>query len=347
MSLESPLFKFNNPSSITQILEGAFRAREHLIDPKHESAYRLFSGFYEGFPELVVDVYSRTILLFNYAPEPELLQPVIREVTGVIRDRYPWLRTGIIKPRRAPAPAARRGSLLFGDTPDDFVCENGVYYAVDLLLDQDASFYLDTRILRSWAKEELSDKRILNTFAYTGSLGVAASAGGASRVLHIDLSRNSLEMAKRSYRLNQIPVSEDDFHPGDFWLQMSRLRLDGELFDCAIIDAPYFAVSKKGTVDLASNSERLINKVRPLVAHDGLLVVVNNALYVSGAQFMAVLDRICSSGYAKVEKLIPVPEDITGYPDTRVRNPPSNPAPFNHSTKIAVLRIFRKDRRTV
>ena len=338
--------KNDSQTSILQRLEAAVQSRDHLIDSEHHSAYRLFSGFYEGYPELVVDVYSRTVVIFNYATEPDTLNYFIREATDYLRDRFPWLRTGVIKPRNAPTPVARRGRLLFGDSPDEFVLENGVYYAVDLLLDQDASLYLDTRILRSWAKSALSGQKILNTFAYTGSLGVAANAGGASRVLHIDLNRKALNIAKRSYILNRLPVGDDDFQAGDFWSQTNRLRLAETLFDCAIIDSPYLAVSKKGTVDLISGSERLINKVRPLVAHGGWLVVVNNALFVSGKKFIAVLDQICSSGYAAIEDLIPVPEDITGYSDTRVRNPPTDPTPFNHSTKIAILRIARKDKRT-
>jgi 23S rRNA (cytosine1962-C5)-methyltransferase len=346
VSQELSLPKNDSRSSILQRLEAAVHARTHLIDSEHNSSYRLFSGFYEGYPELVVDVYSRTVVIFNYAAEPDTLNPLIREATGYLRDRFPWLRAGVIKPRNARTPAARRGRLLFGDLPDETVIENGVNYAIDLLLDQDASLYLDTRILRSWAKAALSGKKILNTFAYTGSLGVAACAGGASRVLHIDLNRKALIIAKRSYILNRLPVGENDFQAGDFWSQTNRLRLAGTLFDCAIIDAPYLAVSKKGTVDLISGSERLINKVRPLVADGGWLVVVNNALFVSGEQFIAVLDRICSSGYAAMEEIIPVSEDVTGYSDTRVRNPPTDPAPFNHSTKIAILRIARRDKRT-
>jgi len=36
------------------------------------------------------------------------------------------------------------------------------------------------------------------------------------------------------------------------------------------------------------------------------------------------------------------PPDCTGFPITRVRLPIVNPAPFNHATKIAVLRVLRK-----
>ncbi|WP_345298120.1 hypothetical protein [Candidatus Villigracilis affinis] len=44
----------------------------------------------------------------------------------------------------------------------------------------------------------------------------------------------------------------------------------------------------------------------------------------------------------KIRELIPVPEDFTGYPETRQGNPVTNPAPFNHSTKIAILDVKRK-----
>jgi 23S rRNA (cytosine1962-C5)-methyltransferase len=37
--------------------------------------------------------------------------------------------------------------------------------------------------------------------------------------------------------------------------------------------------------------------------------------------------------------------DVTGYPKTVVEAPLVDPAPFNHPTKIALLRAFRKDER--
>ncbi len=38
--------------------------------------------------------------------------------------------------------------------------------------------------------------------------------------------------------------------------------------------------------------------------------------------------------------------DCAGFLKTRIGSPPADPAPFNHSTKIAVLRVRRKDGRT-
>jgi 23S rRNA (cytosine1962-C5)-methyltransferase len=55
-----------------------------------------------------------------------------------------------------------------------------------------------------------------------------------------------------------------------------------------------------------------------------------------------VLEALCTDGYLSITSLIPVPEDVAGFPSTIRGKPPADPAPFNHSTKIAVLRVQRK-----
>ena len=267
----------------------------------------------------------------------------MEQASELLRTRLPWLRAIVLKPRKAADPEARRGRLVFGETVDRRVREHGVWYALDLLLNQDASLYLDTRNLRAWAIERLGGASVLNTFAYTGSLGVAARAAGARRVVHADLNRQFLNVAKSSYTLNGFPIHKADFIGGDFWTKMNALKRQGELFDCVFVDPPFFSATSKGTVDLVTQSHRVLNKVRPLVADGGWLVAINNALFVSGAEYMQLLERLCADGYLSLESLVPVPTDFTGYPGTRANDEPVSPAPFNSSTKIAVLRVRRKD----
>ena len=154
--------------------------------------------------------------------------------------------------------------------------------------------------------------------------------------------RQFLNQAKTSYSLNGFPIHKADFLTGDFWPQISRLKRAGERFDCVFLDPPFFSTTSRGVVDLAENSAWLINKVRPLINDGGRLVSVNNALYVSGNAYMEDLERLCADGYLKISELIPVPEDFMGYPDTRSGMPITDPAPFNHSTKIAVMEVRRK-----
>ena len=328
--------------SIPVLLEKVLAAREPFFDAGHRTAFRLFNGFLEGCPDLVIDLYAATAVLHNYAEEPDRGLPQVREAQAFLQERLPWLRAGIVKTRNSPAAEEKRGKLLFGEAPDRKVQEHGVWYALDLTMNRDASLYLDTHNLRLWAIQHLRAKTVLNTFAYTGSLGVAAQAGGAARVVHLDLNRQFLNLAKTSYTLNGFPIHKEDFLVGDFWSQVNRLKRAGERFDCVLVDPPFFSATPKGVLDLNTDSARLINKVRPLINDGGWLVSVNNALYVSGKEYLQTLEALCADGYLKIADLIPVPEDFTGYAGTRSGAPVTDPAPFNHSTKITVLEVRRK-----
>jgi len=334
--------------SITSWLAPALAARADLLDARHETAFRLFNGFDEDYPDLVIDLYARTVVIHNYADEPEDAQVAIGQAQAFLRAELPWINAIVVKTRNASRTerAARCGVIVYGERVDRRVRDPGgeIWYALDLLLNRDASLYLDTRNLRRWATNHLKGKAVLNTFAYTGSLGVAAQAGGASRVVHLDRNRAFLNIAKTSYTLNGFPIHKADFLAGDFFTQVSHLRRAGTLFDCVFVDPPFFSTTSKGTVNLVSESHRIINKVRPLVADGGHLIAINNALFVSGAEYIQTLESLCADGYLSIEELIPVPPDFTGYPRTIVRplRAPVDPAPFNHSTKIAALRVRRK-----
>jgi 23S rRNA (cytosine1962-C5)-methyltransferase len=186
----------------------------------------------------------------------------------------------------------------------------------------------------------MDGRTVLNTFAYTGSLGVAAAAGGARRVVQLDLSRQFLNLAKESYTLNGLPIHKEDFVAADFFPAVSQLKRTGETFDCVLIDPPFFSTTSKGKVDQVHESARLINKVRPLVSDGGTLVAINNALYVSGREYMQTLEDLCQDGYLSIRELVPVPDDMVGY--HQVHGPVTDPSPFNHSTKIVVLDVKRK-----
>lgn len=315
-------------------------ARSSFFDDRNESAFRLFNGFTEGEPDLVLDVYGSTLVIQNYAKEPTQGRVFVEQAAQILRDKLSWLRAGIVKTRNSDLHEQRRGQLLFGETPDARIKEHNVWYSIDLTMNRDSSFYLDTRHLRKWLIENIHGKTVLNTFAYTGSLGVAALAGGAKRVVQHDLNRQFLNVAKTSYTFNGFRIHKQDFITADFFTLAAKLKRTGETFDCVIIDPPFFSTTSKGKVDQVHESARLINKIRPLINDGGMLIAINNALYVSGKEYMQTLEALCKDRYLSIRELIPIPEDVIGY--NQARAPITDPTPFNHSTKIAVLDVKRK-----
>lgn len=327
----------------TELIENALAFRAPFFDERHETAFRLFNGFSEGKPDLVIDLYARTIVIHNYADKPQQGVASVHEAQQFLPERLPWIKSIVVKTRNSQDPQQKRGSVVCGETPDRKILENGVWYAIDPMINRDASLYLDTRNVRLWASQRLKDKSVLNTFAYTGSLGVAARAGGATRVVQLDLNRRFLNVAKTSYTLNGFPINKDDFQAGDFWPQINRLKASKDLFDCVFLDPPIYSATTRGVLDLAQSYKRLINKVRPLINNDGYLVAINNALFVSGAAYMKEIESVCADGYLAIEELIAVPADFIGAPQEPLVPSVTDPAPFNHSTKIVVLKVRRKN----
>ena len=331
-----------NTALITDLLDGAIAARQELMDTRHETAFRLFNGFSEGCPTLVIDIYGSTAILNDYTELTAAPAPLVQAVCHHLKTRLPWIRVILLKTRNGKTEAEKRGVILSGTGCNRRVKEHTVWYAVDLCMNRDASLYLDTRNLRHWALRSLKGKTVLNTFAYTGSLGVAALAGGAARVVQLDLNREFMKLAEESYALNGLPNNKGNIRTGDFWPQVNQMKHDGERFDCVFLDPPIFSATPKGVVDLAADSARLINKIRPLINDGGVLVAINNALFLSGKAYLETLTALCADGCLRLTELIPVPPDCTGYPQTMVGAPVTDPAPFNHATKIALLEVRRK-----
>ncbi len=281
-------------------------------------------------PKLVVERYAATWVFADHSAEG-----IYRETVASLAGKVPGAL--LYKWRNSRNFRERNGVILYG-TPDGEIVENGVKYAVDLTLNQDTSFYADTRNLRKYLLENSAGKRVLNTFAYTGSLGVAALAGKADHVVQTDLSGKFLALAKRSLELNGLDADKMEVVEGNFFPVISAFKKSGRRFDTVILDPPFFSQSSKGTVDLLKFPVALVNKVRPVVADGGEIIMVNNALYLSGAEFIAAADGLCDGKYLLRAEMISIPEDFCG--DVSAV---ADPAPFNHPTKIIVFKVRRKN----
>lgn len=321
----------------------SFQLRQEEKSLADCEAYRLFNGFFEGLPGLVIDRYANTIVIKNHNRQPETQKDSIELIVQFLTNEMPEIDSILLKTRHSNDPEERKGRFLRGQTLPVEIKEHNVHYALDLRLNQDDSFYLDTRNLRTWLRQNSQDKRVLNFFAYTGSLGIAALDGKAAEVLQTDSNNDFLALVERSQKLNRYPDTMQIWK-SDYFKAVSRLKQSNALFDIVILDAPFFSQSRFGGVDLQNENISLINKARPLVAHEGRMVVINNSLFVPGSQVINEISQLSQSGYLSLDQIIEIPPDITGYPPSIQTAPPTDPTPFNHPTKISILRITRKDK---
>ena len=278
-------------------------------------------------PKVVIERFADTVVITDHTPDG-MYRAAASELDLTSSLLYKWKNSRNFRERNGIALAGK---------PDEFIIEHGVKYAIALTLNQDCSFYGDTRNLRKYLIENSANKTVLNTFAYTGSLGIAALAGNAAQVTQTDLSGKFLTLAGKSMELNGFDADKMEIVEGNFFPVMSAFKKSGRQFDTVILDPPFFSQSSKGTVDLLNNPVGLVNKVRPLVRDGGKIIMVNNALYLSGKDFLAAADELCDGKYLTRGGQIDIPEEYCN-----AAQQVADPAPFNHSTKIIVFNVTRK-----
>ncbi len=145
----------------------------------------------------------------------------------------------------------------------------------------DSGLFLDHRPLRRRVFDGADGLRVLNLFAYTGSVGVFAGLGGAREVVNVDLSPNYLQWAEENHALNGLDdPARYRFVRADA-LELLRdpglFSLVGK-FDLVIFDPPSFSNSSKmrETLDIQRDHAGLIGAVLRLLAEEGLLLFSTN-----------------------------------------------------------------------
>ena len=85
-----------------------------------------------------------------------------------------------------------RTNILHGNDTRVICHEQALKFTVNLDSPHNPGLYLDARDARAWLCDNSSDRRILNLFAFTGSLGLSSAYGKAAEVIHLDRSKELL-----------------------------------------------------------------------------------------------------------------------------------------------------------
>lgn len=121
-----------------------------------------------------------------------------------------------------------------------------------------------------------SNVKVLNLFAYTGAMSVAALKEGAS-VTHVDSSRGMIDWAKENVKLNNLEDRPIRFLVDDCIKFIKREIRRGNKYDVIIMDPPSYGKGANGEVwSLEKDLYNLINLCQELVSDTPILFMVNS-----------------------------------------------------------------------
>ena len=311
-------------------LAAAFEGRADLMARllgEQTDAYRLFHGSVEGVPGLTVDRYGDQLLVqtFHRALSPAEF--------AVLEGYYAEVLPGLlpIYNDRSQANSRIRNSLageykVAAHTPR-VIHELGVSYQYQARHEgQDPWLFLDLRAGRRRVMAEAADKSVLNLFAYTCGVGIAAAKAGARFVVNVDFAESSLKLGKENGRLNDLPLRPRFVHSDVFAAvrQLAGLgqpevvrgkrlppfpKLEPQQFDLVFLDPPRYAKSPFGVVDLVNDYPALFKPALLATAEGGTLICCNNVAEVDRDAWLDQLQRSARKAGREVREVEWIPPE--------------------------------------
>jgi len=285
----------------------------------HTSAIRLVHGESDGIPAVVVDRFADTLVVSSYSAGADGLARYAARALDPASPVVGPARHVVLRPahlRHAPAEPAR---ILRGAPPEvvHFV-ENGLTLAVDIASGQKTGTYLDLRGLRrEIASAPLQGARVLNLFAYTGTLGCAAAAAGAATIVQVDASERALAFAAAHHASQPLATSASGSTSFRFVVADVFEWLPGftdEPFDLVIVDPPAMTTRAAQVPSVLAGYRKLYRAAARLVRPGGILVAACCTSRIERAVFQRTVREALGERFTLQREIAPEPDHPVGFP---------------------------------
>jgi len=278
----------------------AMTLRRRVISSQTD-AYRLINAEGDGCPGLIVDVYRDTLAISITTAGMEKQRSSILDVlinTGRPASIY---EQSVGRSRRLEGLEERK-ETVYGPSPESPVriSENGFVFDVDVKNGQKTGFFLDQRVNREKVGRLSRGAAVLNCFCYTGAFSVYCAAGGARKVVSLDISKSAIAQAAHHLSQNGFSPQEHPVLDADVF---DYVRDVPDRFDIIILDPPAFAKTKRD-VDRATRGYKEINlqALRHLPS-GGLLATFSCSNFIDEALFDRVVAGAARDAQAEVQLL--------------------------------------------
>ena len=263
------------------------------------SCCRVIFGEADGFPGLTVDRFSDILVTQTLSVGMEKIKDVVfpllvQVLRADVQDiRCIYERNDVAIRELEGLPQNKGWYPLEGETPPlstvTEICENGIFYRVDVEIGQKTGFFLDQKYNRLAVAKLAKGKRVLDCFTHTGSFALNAAMGGAAHVTAVDISASAIAMAKANAERNGL-IDRMDFLTADVFDLLPELASRGKApYDFIILDPPAFTKSRK-TVDSAQRGYKEINlRALKLLPRGGYFATASCSHFMPSEQFVRML----------------------------------------------------------
>ena len=280
-------------------LQYAWNYRKTVMGEQDVSCCRVIFGEADGFPGLTVDKFSNYLVTQTLSVGMECIKDMLFPLLVQVLEEDGQTIDGLFE-RNDVAIRALEGmeqgkgwipleGKAIPASPVTEICENGVYYSVDVENGQKTGFFLDQKYNRLAVAKLAKGKKVLDCFTHTGSFALNAAFGGAEHVTAVDVSAAAIDMAKANAVRNGLD-GRMDFVVADVFDLLPKLEAEGKKpYDFIILDPPAFTKSRK-TVKNAEKGYKEINlRALRLLPRGGYFATASCSHFMPSELFVKML----------------------------------------------------------
>ena len=277
-------------------IQYAWDYRKTVLDAEDLACCRVIFGEADGFPGLTVDRFSDLLVTQTLSVGMERLKDMIFPLLAEVLRADGQTISGIFE-RNDAAIRSLEGLeqgkgwyVLPGETAPKSavteICENGIYYAVDVENGQKTGFFLDQKYNRRAVARLAKGRRVLDCFTHTGSFALNAALGGAEHVTAVDVSESAIAMAEVNAKRNGLD-GRMDFVAADVFELLPTIK-KGD-YDFIILDPPAFTKSRKTAKNAEKGYKEINLRALKALPRGGYFATASCSHFMPAEQFEKML----------------------------------------------------------
>ncbi|CAG5081613.1 class I SAM-dependent rRNA methyltransferase [Parvicella tangerina] len=242
-----------------------------FIDNNETTIFRLCHAEGDGMPGLVIDMYHGTAIIQCHSIGMWLIREQIVEALKInLGDQLLAVYDKSAETLPYKADIEPENGYLHGE--DNAIkkgFEYGIEFAIDWETGQKTGFFIDQRENRALLGKFSKDKKVLNTFCYSGGFSMYALKAGATEVHSLDSSKKAIELVEQNLQL--LDSSLHAKHKSIVADAVKYIRDLGDTFDVIVLDPPAFAKHVKARHKAIQAYKRLNRRAMEQLQPGGIL----------------------------------------------------------------------------
>lgn len=267
-----------------EMISNAYQLREKLglTNNPDTNVYRLIHGEGDLLPGLIIDFYNGTAVIQCHQIG---MHKHIPQITQALQACYGKKLSAVFDKSAETLPknfGLTENHWVFGSPQTDLVKEYGATYRIDWEKGQKTGFFIDQRENRKLLADYSKDKKVLNTFCYSGGFSVLALLSGAKEVHSVDISPKAIELTEENVALNPQIKAKHESKVADV---VKYIREIGDDYDIIVLDPPAFAKNIKARHNAVQAYKRLNAEALKRIKKGGILFTFSCSQVVDKALF--------------------------------------------------------------